>query len=267
MSDRLPTDGTAAAGAVATPPEVRSVSTEDILDALRRGWRDFEEAPFHGLVFGAVYALGGLALAFWAFESGLSYLMYPAIIGFAMLGPFAAVGLYEIARLREKGVRPTWGAILRTLKAQGGAELAWMAFVTLFVFMAWMYAAQLLVAIFFGLDHFSTFGEFLSLIATTGEGWLFFVIGNALGAAALFVVFSLTVISVPLLLDREVDFVTAMLTSLRAVATSPKPMLVWAGIVFAILLVAALPAFLGLPVAIPVLGFATWRLYRKIVAQ
>ncbi|ACK49134.1 conserved hypothetical protein [Methylocella silvestris BL2] len=267
MSERIPIDAThTARDSTGAALIVRPISTDDVYDALRQGWGDFQNAPVYGLVFGAIFALGGIAIAAWAYERGLSYLMYPAIIGFAMIGPFAAVGLYEVSRLKERGERPSWGAIARTLVAQGGAELAWMAFVTLFVFMAWMYAAQMLVAIFFGLRAFSTLTGFLGLVVTTPEGWLFLIVGNLLGAAALFAVFSLTVISVPLLLDREVDFVTAMITSLRAVAASPAPMLIWAGIVFATLFVAALPFFLGLLVAVPVLSFATWRLYRKIVA-
>ncbi|WP_395666366.1 DUF2189 domain-containing protein [Methylocella sp.] len=266
MSERLPIDATHAAdGSDTSGPAVRTISTDDVRDALRLGWRDFQDAPAYGLVFGAIYTLGGLAIAVWAFQSGLSYLMYPAIIGFAMIGPFAAIGLYEVSRLRERGEPVSWGAIWRTLASQGAAELAWMAFVTLFIFMAWMYAAQILVAIFFGLQRFSSFTAFLSLVATTPEGWLFFIIGNLIGAATLFTVFALTVVSVPLLLDRDVDFVTAMLTSLRAVGANLKPMLFWAGIVFAMLIAAAVPAFLGLLAAIPTLSFATWRLYRKLV--
>ncbi|PNG27266.1 DUF2189 domain-containing protein [Methylocella silvestris] len=266
MSERIPVDAThRGQDAREADLVVRSISTDDVFDALKQGWRDFKNAPVYGLVFGAIFALGGIAIAAWAYERGLSYLMYPAIIGFAMIGPFAAVGLYEVSRLQERGQRPSWGAIARTLVAQGGAELAWMAFVTLFIFMAWIYAAQMLVAIFFGLRAFSTLSGFLALMATTPEGWLFLIVGNLLGAATLFAVFSLTVVSVPLLLDREVDFVTAMITSLRAVAASPGPMLIWAAIVFATLLIAALPAFLGLLVAVPVLSFATWRLYRMIV--
>ncbi len=246
-------------------PVVRSITIEDMTDAFALGLRDFQSAPRYGIVLGAVFALIGMAITACTLAFGLSYLIYPFIVGFAMIGPVAAVVLYEVSRLREAGVSPSWRAVVGTLVAQGGGEIGWMAFVTLFIFMAWMYAAQMLVALFFGLRSFSSQSEFVAMVATTPEGLLFLLVGNLLGAATLLVVFSLTVVSVPLLLEWDVDFVTAMITSLRAVAASPGPMLGWAAMVFEVLLMASLPAFLGLVVAVPVLGHATWRLYRKIV--
>ena len=268
MSERLSIDA-ADAGRDAVSrqdPVVRPISVEDIAEAFARGLRDFQSAPGYGLVFGAIFALGGVAIVACTHAFGLSYLIYPLIIGFAMIGPFAAIGLYAISRLREAGAPASWRAIIGTIASQAGEELGWMAFVTLFIFMAWIYAAQILVALFFGLQSFSSLAEFLTMVTTTPEGLLFLLVGNLLGAAILFVAFSLTVVSVPLLLDWNVDFVTAMITSLRAVAASPGPMLGWAAMVFIVLIVASAPAFLGLLVAVPVLGHATWRLYRKIVA-
>jgi uncharacterized membrane protein len=246
-------------------PVVRPVSVEDMAEAFAQGVRDFQNAPVYGLVFGALFALGGLAIAACAHALGLSYLMYPFVVGFAMIGPFAAIGLYEVSRLRETGAPLSWRAVVGTVVSHGGRELAWLAFVILFIFMAWIYAAQMLVALFFGLRSFSSQADFVTMVTTTPQGWLFLLVGNLLGAATLFVTFSLTVVSVPLLLDRDVDFVTAMITSLRAVAASPGPMLGWAAMVFILLVVASVPAFLGLLIAVPVLGHATWRLYRKIV--
>lgn len=267
MSERLSIDvANTGRGAVqSTDPVVRSISIEDMAEAFAQGLRDFQNAPGFGLVFGAVFALGGAAIAACAHAFGLTYLLYPLIIGFAMIGPFAAIGLYAVSRLREAGARPSWRAVLGTVASHGGQELGWMAFVTLFIFMAWIYAAQMLVALFFGLRSFSSQAEFFAMVTTTPDGLLFLLVGNLIGAAILFTAFSLTVVSVPLLLDRDVDFVTAMITSLRAVAASPGPMLGWAAMVFILLLVASAPAFLGLLVAVPVLGHATWRLYRKIV--
>ncbi len=267
MSEQIPIDAAnRGQDAVSTQdPVVRPISIEDMADAFAQGVRDFQAAPGYGLVFGALFALGGLAIAACAYALGLSYLMYPFVVGFAMIGPFAAIGLYEVSRLREAGIPPSWRAVVGTVVSQGGRELAWMAFVTLFIFMVWVYAAQILVALFFGLRSFSSQADFFAMVTSTPQGWLFLLVGNLLGAAILFVAFSLTVVAVPLLLDRDVDFVTAMITSLRAVAASPGPMLGWAAMVFILLLVASAPAFLGLLVAVPVLGHATWRLYRKIV--
>jgi uncharacterized membrane protein len=140
-----------------------------------------------------------------------------------------------------------------------------MAFVTLFIFVVWMYQVRLLIALMLGLKSFSSLQEFLSVVTTTPEGWMFLFIGHAAGAVLSLVLYALTVVSFPLLLDRDVDFVTAMITSVRAVVASPGPMIGWAAVVVILMLVACLPAFLGLLVVLPVLGHATWHLYRRIV--
>ena len=142
-----------------------------------------------------------------------------------------------------------------------------MAFVTLFVFVVWMYQVRLLIALLLGLNaSFSSLHDFITVVLTTNEGLLFLAIGNAVGAALSLILFSLTVVSFPLLLDRDVDFVTAMITSVRAVVTSPLPMIGWAALIVVLLAVSAMPYFLGLVVTLPVLGHATWHLYRRIIA-
>jgi uncharacterized membrane protein len=142
-----------------------------------------------------------------------------------------------------------------------------MAFVTLFIFILWMYQARLLVALFLGVNaSFPSLQEFISTVLTTSEGLIFLMVGNVIGAALSLILFSLTVVSFPLLLDRDVDFVTAMITSVRAVVTSPGPMIGWAAVIAVLLVVSALPFFLGLLVTLPVLGHTTWHLYRRVVA-
>lgn len=246
-------------------PQVRSVTVRDIVEALAAGLRDFQAAPLYGLAFGALYAAGGMLIVFCAVAAGVGYLAYPLAAGFALLGPFVAVGLYEVSRRRESGEPLSWSAVLGTIWAQSHRELGWMAFVTLFVFVVWMYQVRLLIALMLGLRSFTSLQEFLVVISTTPEGWLFLIIGHAVGAALSLVLFSLTVVSFPLLLDRDVDCVTAMITSVRAVTTSPVPMIGWAAVIVLLLLVASLPGFLGLLVVLPVLGHATWHLYRRIV--
>jgi uncharacterized membrane protein len=245
-------------------PVVRRIAAADIAEALSQGLRDFQAVPLYGLAFGAFYAAGGIAIVLCLTAFGMVYLAYPLAAGFAMIGPFVATGLYEVSRRREAGQPVSVGAIWATLRTRG--EIGWMAFVTLFVFVIWMYQVRLLIALLLGLHaSFSSLQEFMTVVLTTNEGLLFLAIGNVVGALLSLILFSLTVVSFPLLLDREVDFVTAMVTSVRAVVTSPLPMIGWAAVVVMLLIVSALPYFLGLVVTLPVLGHATWHLYRRLV--
>jgi len=246
-------------------PVVRPIAAADIAEALAQGLRDFQAAPLYGLAFGALYAGGGILILLCLTAFGLVYLAYPLAAGFALIGPFVAIGLYEVSREREAGQKPSLRGIWSMVTTRG--ELGWMAFVTLFVFVIWMYQVRLLIALLLGLNaSFSSLHEFITVVLTTNEGLLFLAIGNAVGAALSLVLFSLTVVSFPLLLDRDVDVVTAMITSVRAVVTSPAPMIGWAAIIVVLMVVSALPYFLGLLVTLPVLGHATWHLYRRIVA-
>ncbi|MGJ5176571.1 DUF2189 domain-containing protein [Bradyrhizobium oligotrophicum] len=248
-----------------TDPVVRRITTADIAEALTQGLRDFQAQPLFGLAFGLIYVLGGISIVLCVTAFGMVYLAYPLAAGFALLGPFVAIGLYEVSRRRELGQPISYGAIWRAIVSRG--EIGWMAFVTLFFFVIWMYQVRLLIALLLGLNaSFSSIKEFMTVVLTTNEGLLFLALGNLDGAALSLVLFSLTVVSFPLLLDRDVDFVTAMITSVRAVVASPGPMIGWAAVITVLLIVSALPYFLGLLVTVPVLGHATWHLYRRIVA-
>jgi uncharacterized membrane protein len=245
-------------------PVVRAVSFNDVAEALIAGLRDFQAAPLYGMALGAIYCVAGLAIVLSVTTLGMSYLAYPLAAGFALLGPFVATGFYEISRSREAGEAISFGDILRAMSSRG--EIGWMAFVTLFIFVMWMYQARFLMALFFGLNaSFTSLSQFIAVVLTTNEGLIFLLIGNVIGAFLALVLFSLTVVSFPLLLDRDVDCVTAMVTSVRAVVRSPGPLIAWAAVIVVLLVVSALPLFLGLIVVLPILGHASWHLYRRII--
>ena len=245
-------------------PVVRPLMAADIVEALGKGYGDFRALPLYGLTFGALYAAGGILILFSLTAFGMAYLAYPLTAGFALIGPFVAIGLYEVSRRREASEPVSFGAIWSTITSR--AEIGWMAFVTLFTFVVWMYQVWLLISLLLGPNvSFASVSEFLRVVLTTNAGLLFLAIGTLDGAALSLILFSLTVVSFPLLLDREVDFVTAMVTSVRAVVTSPLPMIGWAAVIVILLIVSALPYFLGLLVTLPVLGHTTWHLYRRIV--
>ena len=245
---------------------VRPVNLGDIANALRAGWGDFRRAPLFGLFFGSFYAVGGILTAILMFWMNMTYMIIPLVIGFILIGPFVAVGLYEVSRALEEGRPLGWGGVLGVMLKQRTREFGWMSFVTLFVFWIWIYQVRLWIAIFFGMHTASTLTAFTKLLFTTSNGFAFLAVGTLVGAVLALVLYAITVISFPLLLDREVDFITAMLTSIKAVAASPLPMLTWGAAIALLTLLAVLPAFLGLLVVFPVIGHASWHLYRRTLA-
>ncbi|WP_406873015.1 DUF2189 domain-containing protein [Aminobacter sp. P9b] len=246
-------------------PEVRALTVADIRQSLAEGAADFARCPAVGLMIGAVFMVIGMAITVSLLVLHEPWLIYPFAIGFPLVGPFAAVGLYEVSRRLEAGQAPALGEVLRVIWAQRRREVSWMAFVMLFVFWIWMYQIRLLIALILGRMSFATLDRFVDVVTTTSEGWIFLGIGHVVGAALALVLFSITVISIPMLLDREVDFVTAMITSVRTVLASPVVMLGWGLVVTLAVLAACVPFFLGLLVVLPVLGHATWHLYRRAV--
>jgi uncharacterized membrane protein len=249
-----------------TMPVVRPITFADLRACLAQGIADFRHAPLFGLFFGAVYAIAGLLIVAVIFQLEMSYLAYPLAIGFALIGPFVAVGLYEVSRRLETGRPLDWSGVLRIIYDQRRRELSWMAFVVLFVLWIWLYQVRLLIALLLGSRASIDLGRFVHAVVATPEGLIFLAVGHLVGAVLALVLFSVTVIACPLLLDRNVDFITAIVTSVKTVATSPLPMVLWGLMVVALVLLASLPAFLGLLVVLPVLGHATWHLYRRAVA-
>ncbi|MBA4130438.1 MAG: hypothetical protein C0519_03340 [Hyphomicrobium sp.] len=246
-------------------PVVRKITIEDVKAALAEGIDDFRRAPRHGLVLGAVSAVTGIAILALLYVLGLPYLAYPLGAGFALVCPFLAAGLYEVSRRLETGQSLAAGDVWATIK--GRSEIRWMGFATVFILIMWMYQVRFLMALFLGYSGMmATLEEFLRVVFTTTEGLTFLAVGNIVGAFLATVLFSISVVSFPLVLDRDVDFVTAMITSIKAVAMNPVPMAFFAVIIAVMMFFSGITAFLGLLVALPVLGHTTWHLYRRVIA-
>ena len=242
----------------------RDLSESDLRAALASGWSDFKAYPAFGLFFAAFYVLGGIALYFGLFARGEAAWFIPIAAGFPLFAPFAAVGLYEVSRRREAGEPMDWGAILGAMRGRGDEQLLVMGVVVLIIFGFWIILARGIFAIFLAQSGIGT--ESLALLATA-PGILMLLVGSLAGALVAVALFAITVVSLPMLLERDVDFMTAMIVSLETVRANPQVMLKWAAIIAASLFVAMLPLFLGLFVALPVLGHATWHIYRRAVAS
>lgn len=259
------TNGINKQGPVTNMPVVRQLSPADIADSLKAGVADFLSAPLYGLFFGGVYFAGGLFILAALRLFDMPWMIIPVAIGFPLIGPFVAVGLYEVSRRLARGERLQWREVLTVIARQRERQLGWMALVVLFIFWIWIYQVRLLLALFLGFKSFSSVGAFLLILTTTPEGAAFLAVGTAVGAVLALVLFSATVISIPLLLDREIDFVSAIITSFRTVIENPVTMVVWGLLVTLLAIFAMLPAFAGLLIVLPVLGHATWHLYRRAV--
>lgn len=257
--------GQAAARPGSTMPRFRKATFEDVRASLAGGWTDFLAHPLYGLFFGGIYAAGGLVILYILVRIGAPWMIIPLAIGFPLIAPFVAVGLYEISRRRAAGQAVTRAGVFAHVFRQRERQLGWMAFVVLFIFWIWIYQVRLLIALFLGFKSFSSLDAFVGIVTTTPEGLGFLAVGTLVGTALATILYATTVLALPLLMEREVDFITAMIASVGAVVSAPGPMLLFGAIVGAATLAALAPAFLGLLVALPVLGHATWRLYARTV--
>jgi Predicted integral membrane protein len=257
--------GQAAARPGSTMPRFRKATFEDVRASLAEGWADFRAEPLFGLFFGGIYAAGGLAMLYVLVRIGAPWMIIPLAIGFPLIAPFVAVGLYEISRRRAAGEPVSRAGVLAHVFRQRERQLGWMAFVVLFIFWVWIYQVRLLLALFLGFKSFSSLDAFLTIVTTTPEGFGFLAVGTLVGTVLAAILFSTTVMALPLLMEREVDFVTAMIASVAAVVAAPGPMLAFGAIVGAATLAALVPGFLGLLLVLPVFGHATWRLYARTV--
>jgi len=248
-------------------PAVRRIGVADLKDALVKGFDDFEAYRTDVLFLGVIYAAVGLVLARVAFGLDLLPLLFPLASGFAIVGPFAAVGLYEMSRLREMGVEVRWTNAFDVFKAPAFGAISVLGATLIVTFLLWLAAAWAIYLGSFGDEPIVSLQQFAHDVLRTPGGQSMTVIG--IGVGFLFALFAMTIsiVSFPLLLDRDVGLDTAIGTSIRAVIANPLPMALWGLIVAGGLVLGSLPLFVGLIVVIPVLGHATWHLYRKIVPR
>ena len=249
----------------AAAPIIRTIGLPELHRALQRGWEDFKAVPSHAIILCIIYPVLGLMLARAVHGYSVLPLLFPLAAGFALLGPFAALGLYEMSRRRERGEQATaWDAFEVVRSPSFGAMLG-LGVLLLALFVTWVATAQAIYIAAFGYAGATGVSDFAERVLTTPQGWWLIVVGCGVGFLFALVALCISVVSFPLMLDRHAGAGDAMVTSLRAVARNPVPMAVW-GLIVAVLLVAgSLPAFLGLAVVIPLLGHATWHLYRETI--
>jgi uncharacterized membrane protein len=246
-------------------PAVRTIGLGDLKYALAKGLEDFRAMPTHAIFLCLIYPIAGFAI--WRATLGYEVvpLLYPLAAGFALIGPFAAIGLYELSRRREQGLDTSWKHAFDIVYSPSAWSIAALGFFLLVIFGVWLAVANGIYVANFGYRQPASLAEFADMVLATPAGHNMIVVGNLVGAAFAVLAFALSVVSFPLLLDRNVGVSGAIATSFKAILRNPLTMAMWGLIVAVGLLLGSLPFFLGLAVVMPVLGHATWHLYRRVV--
>lgn len=252
---------------VHAPPHVRTIAIADLRDALARGIDDFAAMPTHAIFLCLIYPIAGLFLARLTLGYDVLPMLYPLAAGFALLGPFAAIGLYELSRRREQGLDLSWEHAFEVFRSPSSGAIAALGVLLTIIFIVWIAVAQSIYVATFGYAPAASIPTFLRQVFTTPLGWTLIVVGNVVGFLFALLVLTISVVSFPLLLDRDVGAAEAILTSVRVVAANPLTMAVWGLIVAGALVIGSLPFFFGLAIVVPILGHATWHLYRKVVER
>jgi uncharacterized membrane protein len=247
-------------------PVVRRISTSDLYYALARGYDDFAAFPSHALFLCVIYPVVGILLIGWTFGTlSLLPLAIPIAAGFALVGPVAAIGLYELSRRREAGLDSSPSHVFDVLHSPSLSGIITLSLLLMAIYLIWLVVAQALYNVIFGYAAPASIEQFISDLLTTQRGWTLIFVRWGIGFLFAALVLSISAISFPLLLDRDVGAAVAMHTSLRVMAANPLPMALWGLIVAALLVIGSIPFFVGLAVVLPVLGHATWHLYRRTV--
>ena len=246
-------------------PQIRRIGIADLKYALRRGLDDFLAMPSHAVLLCLIYPVVGIALARMAMGNNVLPLLFPLAAGFALVGPFAALGLYEMSRRREAGLDVSWKHALDVFRSPSIGAIAVLGLMLVALFLVWIAVAQSIYVAYFGYTPAAAMSDFLHQVLTTPAGWGLIIVGNGVGFLFAVLALTLSVVSFPLLLDRDVGAAVAVLTSVRAVLANPLVMAAWGLIVGALLLIGSIPFFFGLAVVVPILGHATWHLYRRMI--
>jgi uncharacterized membrane protein len=246
-------------------PIVRTIGLRDLKDALAKGIADFSAMPTHAVFLCVIYPIVGIVLARLTLGYAVLPLLFPLAAGFTLIGPFAAIGLYELSRRREQGLDVSWQDAFDVLRSPSRGAIAALGLLLLTIFVIWIAVAQAIYVAYFGYEPAASMPHFLDQIFATPAGRMLMIVGNLVGFLFALGVLTISVISFPLLLDRDVGAVEAVLTSVRVVVRNPLMMAIWGLIVASLLLIGSLPLFFGLAVVVPVLGHSTWHLYRKVV--
>jgi uncharacterized membrane protein len=250
---------------VSTAFVVRKISLSDLGNALRLGWEDFKAIPTHAVVLCVIYPVLGLVLFRLVIGYSVLPLLFPLAAGFTLIGPFAGLGLYELSRRRERGEEAAAWDAMQVLRAPSFGAMLELGALLLVLFGVWIGAANAIYVATFGYAPAASIPDFATRVLTTPEGWSLIIVGCGVGFLFAVVALCISVVSFPLMLDRHATAIDAIRTSLRAVRENPIPMAVWGLVVAALLAIGSLPFFVGLAVVLPVLGHATWHLYRKVV--
>ncbi|WP_427967805.1 DUF2189 domain-containing protein [Altererythrobacter sp.] len=253
---------TAGQAQVASVTVSTNLAMVDLWKAIVAGGRDFRKQPVFGLFFSGFFIAAGIYLYFALTERGEMAWLIPAAAGFPLLAPFAAAGLYEVSRRIEDGLPMHWPSILLAVRGRGDDQLPFIGVIAFVIFSFWIILAHGIFGIFLGQ---AGLGSDPLATLMSQDGLLMLLVGSTVGGLVALAFFSLTVVSMPMLIDRDVDFVTAMIVSVRVVQLNKPVMLAWAALVALCLFLAMLPLFLGLFLVLPVLGHATWHLYRRAV--
>jgi uncharacterized membrane protein len=249
----------------APQPAIRRIEPADLKQVLALGLRDFGTYRTDVLFLCVIYPIVGLVLSRLAFGYSMLPMLFPLASGFALVGPIAAVGLYEMSRRREQGIYISWADAFGVVRAPAFGAILVLGLVLLTIFLFWLLAAYAIYELTLGPEPPASLGAFVRDVFTTSAGWAMIVVGMGVGFLFALLVLAISVVSFPLLLDRDVGLYSAVKTSIDAVMENPVPMAMWGLIVAGGLVIGSIPAFLGLIIIMPVLGHATWHLYRKLV--